>query len=209
MDEFGLIAALAKRLPKPGEDVLLGIGGRRGGLSDEHGAICRHDGHNGRRRSLLPTTITDYNLGYKALAVSVSDVAAMGGRPRFAVVSLAIPAAWDKERLEQVYDGLRENTQRFGCDVIGGDVVSTSGPLVMTTTVIGEAENPIPRSGAKPGDILFVTGCRGIECRATSHARGDARVGHRAGAARRAASASRAARWHRDTVCEVRRARPQ
>ncbi|GMA63343.1 thiamine-phosphate kinase [Alicyclobacillus fastidiosus] len=158
MDEFGLIAALAKRLPKPGEDVLLGIGDDAAVFRTSTAPFVVTTDTMVEGVHFLPTTITDYNLGYKALAVSVSDVAAMGGRPRFAVVSLAIPAAWDKARLEQVYDGLRENTERFGCDVIGGDVVSTSGPLVITTTVIGEAENPIPRSGAKPGDILFVTG---------------------------------------------------
>ncbi|GEO24564.1 thiamine-monophosphate kinase [Alicyclobacillus acidoterrestris] len=158
MDEFGLIAALARRLPKPGADVLLGIGDdaavvRTGGAPFVVTTDTMVEGVH-----FLATTLTDYNLGYKSLAVSVSDIAAMGGQPKYAVVSIAIPSGWAPERLERVYDGFREVTERFGCHVIGGDVVSTSGPLVVTTTVIGEAANPIPRSGARPGDILFVTG---------------------------------------------------
>ncbi|WAH36671.1 thiamine-phosphate kinase [Alicyclobacillus dauci] len=160
MDEFQLIKSLTGRLPTPHQDVQVGVGDDAAVVRATSPLVMTTDTMV-EGVHFLPTTITDYNLGYKSLAVSVSDIAAMGGKPRFALVSLAIPPGWDENRLGQLYDGFREITERFGCDVIGGDVVSTSGPFVVTTTVIGEAERPILRSGAQPGDVLFVTGMLG------------------------------------------------
>jgi thiamine-monophosphate kinase len=158
MDEFGLIKSLTERLPKSPENVLIGIGDDAAAVLPGKLPLVMTTDTMVEGVHFLSETLSDYNLGYKSLAVSVSDVAAMGGRPLYALVTLAIPSNWEADRFKRVYDGFREVTERFGCHVIGGDVVSTSGPMVVTTTVIGEVEQPVRRSGAEPGDIIFVTG---------------------------------------------------
>ena len=99
------------------------------------------------------------DLGWKALVASVSDVAAVGGRPRYALVTVAGPLA--QLDFDLLYDGLLEAADLYGCPVVGGDLTS-SVTLVVSVTVVGDGgPGPLPpvlRSGARPGDTLFVTG---------------------------------------------------
>ncbi|WP_233096209.1 thiamine-phosphate kinase [Alicyclobacillus sp. SO9] len=108
----------------------------------------------------LPTTMSWYDIGYKCMAASVSDVAAMGGRPIAAVLALAVPEELDFEHLEMVYDGVAGLCKEFSCSLAGGDLTRTSGPLVLTSTVLGAVpkDRALLRSGAQPGDVVFVTG---------------------------------------------------
>lgn len=95
------------------------------------------------------------DVGWKAIAVNASDIAAMGGRPLHALVSVAGPAATDLDRL---YDGIRSACEAAGCAVVGGDL-STNASLVVSVAVTGAVDGePVLRSGARPGDILYVTG---------------------------------------------------
>lgn len=158
MDEFALIRKLAQHLPPVPSDVVVGIGDDAAVVKPLAESLVFSTDTMVEGVHFLSTTLTPHNLGYKSLVVSLSDIAAMGGRPLYALVSLAVGAGLAKAQLEEVYAGFREVTERFGCHVVGGDTVRTDGPTVMTTTVIGEVETPILRSGAKPGDILFVTG---------------------------------------------------
>ena len=107
-------------------------------------------------------TTSAADLGWKALAVNVSDVFATGGHPLWAVVAIALrgdlPAAW----LDDLYRGLREAAARFACPIVGGDTVGTPGPLALSVTVVGTAACPRLRSSARPGDILAVTGPIGL-----------------------------------------------
>ncbi|APH06558.1 thiamine-phosphate kinase [Bacillus weihaiensis] len=100
------------------------------------------------------------DIGYKALAVNVSDIAAMGAIPRYYLVSIAIPPYWKEEDLLSIYNGMEELAKKYEMDLIGGDTVSIADKLVITVTVIGEVEEHVQalRSCAKPGDIVFVTG---------------------------------------------------
>ncbi|HVC25020.1 MAG TPA: thiamine-phosphate kinase [Acidimicrobiales bacterium] len=95
------------------------------------------------------------DLGWKALAVNVSDVAAMGGTPLAAVVALAGARG---PQIEPLYEGLREAATHYGCPIVGGDLCE--GPtLVLALAVIGTVDGaPVLRSGARPGDSVFVTG---------------------------------------------------
>jgi thiamine-monophosphate kinase len=97
--------------------------------------------------------------GRKAMSVNLSDIAAMAGVPTAAVVSVALPPA-SRQLAEDLYLGLREAADAFGVPVVGGDTNSWAGPLVVSVTVLGEAteRGPVRRSGARPGDWLFVTG---------------------------------------------------
>ena len=99
------------------------------------------------------------DLGWKALVANVSDVAAVGGRPLAAVVSVAGPLG--EVDVDLLYDGLLAASAAYGCPVVGGDM--TSAPtLVVSVAIAGDAgpsdPPPVLRSGARPGDRLFVTG---------------------------------------------------
>ncbi|MBY8914221.1 thiamine-phosphate kinase [Bacillus sp. YC2] len=100
------------------------------------------------------------DIGYKALAVNISDIAAMGGIPKFYLVSLAVPACWQAPEVQAMYEGMTELAKLYRMDLIGGDTVSASDKAVITVTVIGEVEKGLAclRSSARPGDVVFVTG---------------------------------------------------
>jgi thiamine-monophosphate kinase len=99
-------------------------------------------------------------VGRKAMAVNLSDVAAMAGRPVAAVVSVGLPRQGGRALAEELYLGLREMADAFDTAVVGGDTNSWNGPLVINVALLGEAtvRGPVLRSGARVGDWLLVTG---------------------------------------------------
>ena len=99
-------------------------------------------------------------VGRKAMAVNLSDVAAMAGRPVAAVVSVGLPRTGGRALAEELYLGLREVADAFDTALVGGDTNSWDGPLTISVTLFGEAtgRGPVRRDGAKVGDWLFVTG---------------------------------------------------
>jgi thiamine-monophosphate kinase len=109
-------------------------------------------------------TMRDYDVGYKALAANVSDIAAMGAVPAHALVSVSVPPAYGAERMRGLYDGLYACADRYGIAVIGGDTTSSPEHLVVSVTLTGtvEAGKALTRSGAMPGDAVFVTGPTGM-----------------------------------------------
>jgi len=100
--------------------------------------------------------VGEYAIGWKAMAVNLSDIAAMGGRPTAALVGLvASPCS----NLLELQRGLAECAERYGVPIVGGDTNAWTGGLVVSVTVLGEPiGEPIRRDGAKPGDAIFVTG---------------------------------------------------
>jgi thiamine-monophosphate kinase len=95
--------------------------------------------------------------GWKAVVASLSDLAAMAAEARWLVLALTVPEATPVVTLERVYAGVGEACRAFGAALVGGDV--SGGPaLSLAVTALGEAERPVPRSGARPGDRLCVTG---------------------------------------------------
>ena len=98
-------------------------------------------------------------VGRKAMAVNLSDIAAMGGRPLAAFVSVGLPRG-EPSIAEELYQGMREVADAFATPIAGGDTNSWTGGLVMSVTLLGEPEpqGPILRRGARPGDWLLVTG---------------------------------------------------
>lgn len=99
-------------------------------------------------------------VGNKAMAVNLSDIAAMAGKPVAAVVSVGLPRSGGRSLAEELYLGLREMADSFQTALVGGDTNSWDGPLVISVTLLGEAtaRGPVRRSGARPGDWLLVTG---------------------------------------------------
>ena len=100
------------------------------------------------------------SLGHKALAVNLSDMAAMGATPRQFTLALALPTM-DTDWLTRFAKGLRRTASTFQCDLVGGD--TTAGPLNISITIMGEVAKgqALKRSGAKVGDDLYVTGALG------------------------------------------------
>jgi len=101
-----------------------------------------------------------YYLGRKSLNVNLSDIAAMGGKPRFAMLGLALRKGIEKPWVQGFFRGLREAAEEAGVALIGGDV-SAGQRIVISFTILGEAGRFIRRSGARPGDSIFVSGFLG------------------------------------------------
>ena len=102
-------------------------------------------------------------LGYKALAVNLSDIAAMGGIPRHILISLAIPDYISVEFIDQFYAGLKELSERFVVQIVGGDTTHSISGLIINIALLGEIEKGryLCRSGAQIGDLICVTGFLG------------------------------------------------
>lgn len=100
-------------------------------------------------------------LGHKAMAISLSDIAAMGAKPRWAMLSIGVPAkVWKSGFVDEFYKGWFALAKKFDVALIGGDVSRSPDKIVIDSIVCGEVKKgkAILRSGAKPGDLIFVTG---------------------------------------------------
>lgn len=109
-------------------------------------------------------TIPPFLLGHKALAVSLSDIAAMGARPRWSLTSIGVPGdVWQTDFADRLYSGLFELANRYDVQLIGGDTSRTEEKIVIDSIVIGEclAGHAVKRAGAVVGDQIFVTGALG------------------------------------------------
>jgi thiamine-monophosphate kinase len=160
LGEFGLIELIAKTVGRTGGDtVIIGIG--------DDAACWRAEG---LQLATTDTLIEDIHfdlknitwreLGWKSMAVNLSDIAAMGGRPLYALVSLGIPIDTEAESVVDLYKGMIELAKKFEVRIIGGDTVAAPVTAI-TLTIIGEAEDEdkiLKRSAAKPGDLVAVTG---------------------------------------------------
>lgn len=171
-DEFGLIRLLTasrghgisegtEKKEEEGTGVVVGIGDDAAVLDGRTGfqwvASCDtmvRDVH------FKEETMRYADIGYKAMASNISDMAAMGAVPRFALVALTVPREETEEALRELYDGLYECAGRYGVAVVGGDTTSTPGGLMISITVLGEVEQGRAqlRSAARPGDRVFITG---------------------------------------------------
>ncbi len=160
LGEFGLIDRLTKDFPLKDPSSVVGVG-------DDAAVLDLKDGETLVTTDLLLEGIhfdLRYvplkHLGYKAAVVNFSDIYAMNGRPRQITVSLGVSSRFTVEHLEQLYDGIRLACEVYGVDMVGGDTSASVTGLVISITCIGVAEkdNVVLRSGAKPTDIICVSG---------------------------------------------------
>ncbi|SFE90513.1 thiamine-phosphate kinase [Alteribacillus iranensis] len=109
------------------------------------------------------STMAPEDIGHKALAVNISDIAAMGGIPTYYMVAIAVPTTWSDDELEGIYRGMTELGIRYKMDMIGGDTVSSPRGLMISVTVRGKVEKgrALLRKNAKPGDLVFLTNTTG------------------------------------------------
>ena len=162
--EFGLIDWFRKRAATRGRTVL-GIGDDCAVLRFDPGLECvvttdmLMDGRHFRLDRDGPEAA-----GFKALGVNLSDIAAMACVPVAAVAAVALPRAGAVRIGQGVHSGMLALADRFGVDLVGGDTNAWDGPLVICITVLGQAvegRGPVRRSGARPGDVICVTGALG------------------------------------------------
>jgi thiamine-monophosphate kinase len=118
-------------------------------------------------------------LGWKTLAVNVSDLAAMGAEPRWALLAISLPAA-DEDWLAAFSAGFFDCARRYGIDLVGGD--TTRGPLTMTVTIIGELPQgaAVTRAGGRAGDDVWISGQPGLAALGLAALQGDATLGEAA-----------------------------
>lgn len=163
LGEFGLIARLTSGLPV-NAGVIVGVGDDAAVLTcpPDTDAVATCDAQV-EGRHFVRAVVTPEQVGRKALAVNLSDIAAMGATPRAALVSLMLPAETPIEWLDGLYAGLRAEAAEFGVAIIGGNVAATSGPLIVDVTLLGQVARgrAVLRSGGGVGDRLYVTGTLG------------------------------------------------
>ncbi|MFQ6038216.1 MAG: thiamine-phosphate kinase [Candidatus Aminicenantales bacterium] len=114
-------------------------------------------------RHFLADRISPFALGKRSMVANISDIGAMGGLPRFALVSLGLQPDMLVSSVEQMYRGFLEELSPFGGRIIGGNITRSDGRMFIDITLLGEAERDkiLCRSGAKPGDSILVTGYPG------------------------------------------------
>ncbi|MFQ6091198.1 MAG: thiamine-phosphate kinase [bacterium] len=159
--EFGLIDRIKKRVDSSSEGVRLGIDDDAAAFGPTRGMVL-----------LLTTDIfvegihfdpayaTPYQIGWKAMAANLSDIAAMGGVPRVAVVSVCMQEKTEVEWVEEMYRGMEDVIHRFGGSIVGGDTSAALSETVISIALAGEVENKrlTTRAGAQVGDVICVSG---------------------------------------------------
>ncbi|MHB8156015.1 MAG: thiamine-phosphate kinase [Desulfocucumaceae bacterium] len=158
--EFGLIDRIARGAVFNSRGLIKGIGDDAAVIAPGEGNVLLVSCDMLMERThFIYGRTTPFQLGYKAIAVNISDIAAMGGKPRHVLVSLALPQWITVEDVEGIYTGMKDILSRWSVNIIGGDTVS-SEVLAIDVTIIGEAPNGsvLTRGGARPGDVIMVTG---------------------------------------------------
>ena len=163
MDEFSLIRQFfsARQNRDADNSVTLGIGDDAAIINPDPGEQLLITTDTLISGVHFPAQSSAHAVGHKALAANLSDIAAMGGRPRWFTLALSLPSA-DNEWLKMFSDGLFSLAEQCAVELVGGD--TTKGPLSITISVIGSIarDEAIKRSGAQPGDAIFVTGQPGM-----------------------------------------------
>lgn len=163
--EFELIARLTQSLPSHA-DVSVGVGDDCA-ILDSGGStllLATCDSQVEGVHFTLQTSSPE-QIGHKALAVNLSDIAAMGGEPHYALISLILPPHLQHDILERIYAGLRQEAEQFATAIVGGNIAGTGKgkQLIIDITLLGTVErgHALTRSGAHVGDTIFVTGSLG------------------------------------------------
>ena len=156
--ELLLLEQIKKSFKKKSRNIVVGIG-------DDAAVVKLKD------KKLLLTTdmmvegvhfdldfITPYQLGFKLISVNVSDIYAMGGKPFYLLLNIAVKKDMDTKFITSLFDGVKDAIRLYDTFLIGGDLSDTNTGMALSATVIGGVKRHIPRSGAKIGDKIYVTG---------------------------------------------------
>ena len=169
LGETGLIARIGRRLPKD-RTVAVGIGDDAAVLRPPRGELLFASDMLIEGVHFLRGRMPASRIGWKALAVNVSDIAAMGGVPRWAVVSIGLPPSTPVRFVDGLYAGLARCARRFHVSIVGGDT-NRAPKVVIDVAILGTVApgRAVLRSGIRSGDALFVTGRLGGSYRSGRH----------------------------------------
>jgi thiamine-monophosphate kinase len=156
--ELSLLDEIQKRFGKYSSRILVGIG--------DDAALIKASSEN-----ILVTTdmmvegihfnlgfATPYQIGFKLVSVNVSDIFAMGGKPKFLLLNVAMNKSTDKTVFDGFFDGVGQAMSLYGLSLVGGDISASHKGISVSATIIGYAKKYVTRSGAKRGDRIYVTG---------------------------------------------------
>ena len=160
LGEFGLIDRLTQSLPLKNPSTVMAVG--------DDAAVLYY----GEKETLVTTDlllegihfdiryVPLKHLGYKSAVVNFSDIYAMGGEPKQILVSIGVSSRFTVENIEEIYAGIRLACEIYGVDMVGGDTSASVTGLIISITCLGEVEKgkAIKRSGAKPTDLICVSG---------------------------------------------------
>lgn len=168
LGEFGFIQRIGKRfqIKKRSSDssIILGMGDDAAVIKPSPGKLLLFSTDTLREEiHFRKDSSSFYDIGWKSVAVSISDIAAMGGTPRYLLLSLAIPDKTSVKDLDDLLKGVSDIIERYDVSLIGGNVSGSEDGITIDTTVIGESskQRTIVRSGASDGDLIYVTGSIG------------------------------------------------
>ena len=164
LGEHALIQRITARLPPAPSSVAVGIGDDAAVIEPDRGTLsvvttdALVEGVHFERAFAPPAAI-----GFKGLAVSLSDLAAMGATPRYALLSLVLPPEFLLADLDALLDGLLELAKRHTTTLVGGNITRSRGPLLIEITAFGSVKRrrALTRAGAKVGDVIYVSGTIG------------------------------------------------
>jgi thiamine-monophosphate kinase len=171
--EEDVLKIIGRELPPSQPDVEVGLG-------DDCAVI--HPSHQSDSLELLKTDALVegvhfakgtalQKVGWKALCRPLSDIAAMGGSPHHALITVAAPAGWGSTEWRALYRGIGKAAREYGVSVVGGETVRSPGPIFLSVTLTGSVlkRNLKLRSGSRPGDLICVTGKLGGSYKSGRH----------------------------------------
>jgi thiamine-monophosphate kinase len=173
--EEEVLSLIVAELPSPSGDVVTGIG--------DDCAVIRQSGKPAVYDLLKTDALVEgihfaagtplHLIGWKALCRPVSDIAAMGGVPKHALITVAAPATWSKKEWRALYRGIGKGARAFHISIVGGETVRSPGPLFLSVALSGQVERTHLRlrGGARSGDLICVTGKLGASFASGRHLR--------------------------------------
>lgn len=164
--ELALIESLRKKFTPKSPLELKASKGLLIGIGDDAAAIAPERGKSLLLTSDLMTEgvhfdlafMTPAQLGFKLVSVNVSDIYAMGGTAHALLLSLAFPPQTDQRTFDDLYKGIAQALRQYSLVLAGGDLCASTAGMMLSATLTGYAKRPITRSGARPGDGIYVTG---------------------------------------------------
>jgi thiamine-monophosphate kinase len=163
--EFGLISRLRRMLEGEREGLVRGVGDDTAVFGSAASGLWAYTADAVVEGVHFDPTYTSWHsLGFKSLAVNISDLASMGGSaPSFALVVLGLSGDTEVEAVEEMYRGMEECGRQYGCSVVGGDIVRSPQYVFVSVSLVGPipGEDFLTRGGARPGQVVMVTGTLG------------------------------------------------
>jgi len=160
LGERELIAVIRKRFSESRKDIVLGIGDDAAVIRPGRSPLILTKDLLVEDVDFIRTLHPAYSIGRKSLNVNLSDIAAMGGIPKYALLGLGFPSNLSLTWVNEFMAGFGSAARQAGVALIGGDI-SKAPAIMISVTVVGEGKHSIKRSGAKPGDQVYVSGFLG------------------------------------------------